>query len=1007
MLVNITEYFIESGREWRIGENPDVPREVAARWIADGKATADTDGARDSQSTVSGGGGGSVTVENVLTSTSTENALSAAMGKSLKDTADALAVVVAGKADSALAPQPAVSSIAALRAVSVASMADLTTVHCSGYYAQNDGGGGWFVYSSGSVAADDGGAVIQPSSGSGRWFRIFPRTDQYNVRHWGAKGDYNGSTGTDDSVAVAACVTYAKNNKQAGTNINWVFFPEGWYYTRIPPVNYIDVAFEGAGIGLTRVRHVNGYSEPLIYVTGPATISTGARTIATPYGGTRNMSLQAGTLTYPAVHYSDVSVDQGYDMDGTAYAGPASTVGVSGMSCFDFLNAGMRRVRFDGIGKWGVDFRCSSVLTSVVDRTSGNYRATALNVGTGVWTITSSPEPILGTPAMIFGFGATAPTAVDTGLALLFAHQGGVYFVGVGSTSSAIVLYRTRADALAGTNAITYSASYSGSIAFCLWVANATVSAVTTGTDTITYNDGGRGFCVGTTVQDTTLSSAVIGTGYDNTLSTANGIHCVMLWSDGALPSPLVAGTVYWPTYVDAKNIKLSTTPANAYAGVFIDITDVGSGNIYLMYHHGAAAFGMGHYTLDDYTYDNSGATTMETRGGSAAGGYGVLAIDTSGVASNKGNIEISNTRVEINKYPARDATKGVTSATTFYARVNTNISGTEGSNVSFTLDGTAIDMSTSVATNTRDSIVISCQGNNDLSLSIRDLSCFGIGQAYNNQNGTAASAIALRGGQVRGYVPFASTKRNSADKNDGSARHVIDGVTVSRQDSSLTSAYNKRGDTLYAAPGTNPVLYRAIQAQAGLCKGTTGTPASIGVTGNMTVGSNIVTFTGTLNAQVSIGTAVSVVGAGAAAANLIGIVSTIDNYPASGSRTLTLVDSVGAAVLCSTAVTGAVINYADATYCQVDGYYAMSAALDFPSIAAGTSADLTIAAPGGVTLTAGRCVILGLPSNVPAGVIYNAFVSSSGTTVTVRASNITAAAVDPVSGTFNARVMA
>ena len=101
------------------------------------------------------------------------------------------------------------------------------------------------------------------------------------------------------------------------------------------------------------------------------------------------------------------------------------------------------------------------------------------------------------------------------------------------------------------------------------------------------------------------------------------------------------------------------------------------------------------------------------------------------------------------------------------------------------------------------------------------------------------------------------------------------------------------------------------------------------------------------------------------------------------------------------------VINYADATYCQVDGYYAMSAALDFPSIAAGTSADLTIAAPGGVTLTAGRCVILGLPSNVPAGVVYNAFVTSGGASVTVRASNITAGSIDPASGTFNVRVMA
>ena len=55
MLINISEYFIESGREWRIGENTDVPREVAARWIADGKATADTDGVRN-QSPVSGGG---------------------------------------------------------------------------------------------------------------------------------------------------------------------------------------------------------------------------------------------------------------------------------------------------------------------------------------------------------------------------------------------------------------------------------------------------------------------------------------------------------------------------------------------------------------------------------------------------------------------------------------------------------------------------------------------------------------------------------------------------------------------------------------------------------------------------------------------------------------------------------------------------------------------------------------------------------------------------------------
>ena len=53
MLINISEHFIEAGREWNIGENPDVPTEVADRWISEGKATTDTDGVRN-QSPVSG-----------------------------------------------------------------------------------------------------------------------------------------------------------------------------------------------------------------------------------------------------------------------------------------------------------------------------------------------------------------------------------------------------------------------------------------------------------------------------------------------------------------------------------------------------------------------------------------------------------------------------------------------------------------------------------------------------------------------------------------------------------------------------------------------------------------------------------------------------------------------------------------------------------------------------------------------------------------------------------------
>lgn len=73
------------------------------------------------------------------------------------------------------------------------------------------------------------------------------------------------------------------------------------------------------------------------------------------------------------------------------------------------------------------------------------------------------------------------------------------------------------------------------------------------------------------------------------------------------------------------------------------------------------------------------------------------------------------------------------------------------------------------------------------------------------------------------------------------------------------------------------------------------------------------------------------------------------------------------------------------------------TAALDFPSIAAAGSADLTIALPGA---TVNSSVSLGLPGAPTAGLVYQAFVSAADV-VTVRATNITAAAVDAVSQTF------
>ena len=86
----------------------------------------------------------------------------------------------------------------------------------------------------------------------------------------------------------------------------------------------------------------------------------------------------------------------------------------------------------------------------------------------------------------------------------------------------------------------------------------------------------------------------------------------------------------------------------------------------------------------------------------------------------------------------------------------------------------------------------------------------------------------------------------------------------------------------------------------------------------------------------------------------------------------------------------------------NVDLLASASATLDFPSIAAsGGTQDLTITVTGA---SVGDVVALGLPAAPSAGVIFNGWVSASNT-VTVRATNATAGAIDPASGTYRAAV--
>jgi hypothetical protein len=75
------------------------------------------------------------------------------------------------------------------------------------------------------------------------------------------------------------------------------------------------------------------------------------------------------------------------------------------------------------------------------------------------------------------------------------------------------------------------------------------------------------------------------------------------------------------------------------------------------------------------------------------------------------------------------------------------------------------------------------------------------------------------------------------------------------------------------------------------------------------------------------------------------------------------------------------------------------TASLDFPSIAAGQSQELTVTVPGAAV---GDAVAAGPPSSLPAGLSATAYVSAVDT-VSVRLSNPTAAAINPASASWKA----
>lgn len=110
-----------------------------------------------------------------------------------------------------------VANMAGVRALSIPGPIAITT---SGYYAAGDGGAANYYLDAGdTTTADNGGTVLVTADG--RRFKL-KHQGIVSVKQFGAKGDWNGTTGTDDAPAFQAAI-----NAMSG-------IPGG--IVRVPPV---------------------------------------------------------------------------------------------------------------------------------------------------------------------------------------------------------------------------------------------------------------------------------------------------------------------------------------------------------------------------------------------------------------------------------------------------------------------------------------------------------------------------------------------------------------------------------------------------------------------------------------------------------------------------------------------------------------------------------------------------------------------------------------------------
>lgn len=132
-----------------------------------------------------------------------------------------------------------VNSIADLRALLKSSPSKYATV--CGYYAAGDGGFAFYYLDAADTTSTDNGGTVIVASDGGRW--KLNHNGSVSIKQFGARGNWNGSTGADDTLAVKAAVASGVRRLIVPA------VPAGFAYRLTSPVNIsAGVTVEGLGV---------------------------------------------------------------------------------------------------------------------------------------------------------------------------------------------------------------------------------------------------------------------------------------------------------------------------------------------------------------------------------------------------------------------------------------------------------------------------------------------------------------------------------------------------------------------------------------------------------------------------------------------------------------------------------------------------------------------------------------------------------------------------------------